>query len=114
MNDRTYIGTFYGVYDIYVYTNDYSDVPHFHILDARNRDKRYCVCCVEITEPRYFDYLDGQHKLTEPEIFAMMEMLQSPHFGRAWMTKWEYLVYTWNVNNYSHIEDMKMPDYTNL
>lgn len=113
MNDRTYIGTFYGVYDIYVYTDDYADVPHFHIQDARNRDKGYCVCCVEITEPRYFDYFDGQHKLTEPEIFAMMAVLQSP-FGRGQVTKWEYLVHAWNAHNYSKVRSMKMPDYTDL
>ena len=113
MNDRTCIGTFYGVYDIYVYTNDYSDTPHFHVLDNRDPNKQHCVACIEICYARYFDYLDGQHKFTEPEIFAMMAVLQSP-FGRGKVTKWEYLVHTWNANNYSYIEDMKMPDYTNL
>ena len=113
MEDRTKLGTFYGIYDIYIYHNDYSDVPHFHVLDNRDPDNRYSVACIEICHPRYFDYIDGQHKFTSTELESLMRFLKEP-FGDIQITNWEHIVFTWNANNYSKVRNLRIPDYADL
>lgn len=104
-----------GKYEIYIYTDDLSDIPHFHIWDKETKGQNFHTC-IKIITPEYFYHTGKENILNNKMKKELIEFLQLPSKNKRYSTNWEYLVSMWNDNNSSiNIpEDISMPNYMKL
>ncbi len=43
----------YGIFDVYVHTDDKGKIPHFHIWNEETRGQKFHTC-IQLLEPKYF------------------------------------------------------------
>lgn len=102
-------------YEIFVFTNDSGNIPHFHY---RSDNKKFNTCiCIE--KCSYFLHGNKQDKLNSSQRKSLDKFMGSEckitkHFTG---TYWDYVVSLWNANNSSIKIDennVNKPDYTKL
>lgn len=106
-------GNVNGLYLI-IYTNDSSNIPHFHIYNNQEPNKTTLNVCLKIETPEYFKHGHHIDILNRKQIKQIVTFLNSKRSNN--LTYWHHLIMLWNDNNskYSIPEDMKMPDYMSL
>jgi hypothetical protein len=102
-----------GSYEIWIYTNDGGDKPHFHIIN----DQTGFSSCVEICNAAYFKHEGKEDELNHRLKKSLVYFLKSKSKKRNF-TNWEYLCLSWDTNNSNRelpeeIYD-NMPDYMTL
>ena len=102
-----------GNYEIWIYTNDPGNKPHFHIKNAENGFSS----CVLICCPEYFEHEGKEDKLNHRLKKSLVYFLNSTNKKRK-ITNWEFLCMSWDSNN-SNMELPEevydnMPDYMQL
>ena len=101
-----------GNYEIWIYTNDPGNKPHFHIVNEQTGFSS----CIEICDAGYFMH-QGKEDVLNPELKrSLMYFLGSKR--KRGGTYWEFLCMSWDSNNSNRelpddIYD-NMPDYMNL
>lgn len=100
-----------GGYEIWIYTNDPGNKPHFHIV---NEEKNFS-CCVRIDVAEYFIYLGEEDTLNSALKKSLVYFLKSKH-RKLPITNWEYLCACWEDNNSNMLldDDLQMPNYLEL
>lgn len=95
-----------GPYEIWIYTNDPGNKPHFHIVNEENGFS----CCIEICKPRYFIHEGKEDTLNHKMKKSLVAFLNSSR--RRGGTYWEFLCDCWEANN----SDMELPEdiYDNM
>lgn len=102
-------------YEVYIHTNDYCIIPHFHIWDRKIKGQDFRTC-IKIITPEYFHHTGKENILDNKMKKELIEFLQLPSKNKRYSTNWEYLVSMWNDNN-SNInipENISMPNYMKL
>ena len=102
-----------GNYEIWIYTNDSGNKPHFHIVN----DQTGFSACIEICKPMYFKHEGKMDELNNKLKKSLVHFLSQTNKKRN-ITNWEFLCLSWDINN-SNMElpdDIydNMPDYTLL
>lgn len=108
-----------GPCEVYVYADEITTVPHFHLisLDPDIEAKRVN-CSIEIYNCKYFDHMMSNDRLTEDQINALNNWLskKNPKFlGNV--TNWEHIANMWESLNETpdNVTRCKtQPDYTKL
>ena len=100
-----------GGYEIWIYTNDLGNKPHFHIV---NEEKNFS-CCVRIDVAEYFIHLSKEDILNSALKKSLVYFLKSKH-RKLPITNWEYLCACWEDNNSNMPldDDLQMPNYLEL
>lgn len=100
-----------GNYDIWVYTNDPGNKPHFHIINS----EKHFSCCVRIDVAEYFVHQGKEDILDNSLKKSLVYFLKSKH-RKLPITNWEYLCACWEDNNSDMPLDdnLEMPNYLNL
>ena len=100
-----------GGYEIWIYTNDPGNKPHFHIV---NEEKNFS-CCVRIDVAEYFIHLGKEDTLNSALKKSLVYFLKSKH-RKLPITNWEYLCACWEDNNSTMPldDDLQMPNYLEL
>lgn len=98
-------------YEIWIYTNDPGNKPHFHII---NEEKNFS-CCVRIDVAEYFIHLGKEDTLNSALKKSLVYFLKSKH-RKLPITNWEYLCACWEDNNSNMPldDDLQMPNYLEL
>ncbi len=103
--------------DIIIRTDDPGKIPHFHIIDRNNKDKRPNEGCIRIDKAEYFSHGNKTMTLNSQQRRQLVKFLNiAPDKSKHYSTNWDLLVDMWNLNN-SDIqipEGTEMPDYTQL
>lgn len=102
-----------GNYEIWIYTNDPGNKPHFHIVNEQTGFSS----CIEICRAEYFMHQGKEdvlnHKLKRSLVYFLNQKSKKRN-----ITNWEFLCMSWDSNNSNRelpddIYD-NMPDYNNL
>ena len=95
-----------GNYEIWIYTNDAGNKPHFHIVNEQNGFSS----CIEICNPLYFKHEGKMDELNHKLKKSLIYFLKSKR--KRGGTYWEFLCDCWEANNSS----MELPDdiYDNM
>lgn len=101
-----------GNYEIWIYTNDAGNKPHFHIINEQTGFS----CCVCILECDYFIHEGKEDTLNHKLKKSLVYFLNKKR--KTGLTNWAFLCESWDANN-SKMElpdDIywNMPDYMNL
>ena len=103
-----------GGYEIWIYTNDPGDKPHFHIVNSEENFS----CCVEIERPKYFIHEGKEDTLNHKLKRSLIYFLKSKHRKGRNITNWENLCMAWDDNNSNKELNPEtydnMPDYMKL
>lgn len=103
--------------DIIIRTDDPGKIPHFHIIDRSNKDKKNNEGCIRIDRAKYFSHGGKTMTLNSQQRKHLVKFLnKAPEKSKHYRTNWELLVDMWNLNN-SDVqipEGTEMPDYTKL
>ena len=103
-------------FEIIIWTNDPSNIPHVHIRDTSTHDDKFN-CCVRLDKPEYFIHTGKENTLNSKQIKSLIEFFNDEtNLGGYKLTNWTKTLLYWNDNN-SNIElDLlsEMPDYTLL
>lgn len=96
-----------GNYEIWIYTNDPGNKPHFHIINEENGFS----CCIQICKPEYFIHEGKEDVLNHKLKKSLVHFLKSMNKKRK-ITNWEFLCMSWDSNN----SNMELPDeiYDNM
>ena len=96
-----------GSYEIWIYTNDPGDKPHFHIKNAQTGFSS----CILICKPEYFEHEGKEDKLNHKLKKSLVYFLNSKNKRKS-RTNWEFLCDSWEANN----STMELPDdiYENM
>ena len=100
--------------DVYVYIDDFGNIPHFHYKKKDSIKDYTCIC---LKEAKYFYHEDKQRTLNKRERKDLVEFLNSKTLKyRGDITNWEYLLDAWNSNNSSVLVEpnLPMPNYLEL
>ena len=101
-----------GSYEIWIYTNDGGDKPHFHIIN----DQTGFSSCIEICNAAYFKHEGKEDELNHRLKKSLVYFLNQKR--KRGITNWEFLCESWEANNSSmEIPDEiydNMPDYMKL
>jgi hypothetical protein len=102
-----------GNYEIWIYTNDPGNKPHFHIVNEQTGFSS----CILICQPEYFEHEGKEDKLNHVLKKSLTYFLKSNNKKRK-ITNWEFLCMSWDSNNSTmelpeEIYD-NMPDYMKL
>ncbi len=102
--------------DIFIRTDDPGKLPHFHIVDRNNLDKRDNEGCIRIDKAEYFSHGNKTMTLNSKQRKELIKFLNEKPKNGLTDTNWRYIVALWNDNNSDVILpiDLEMPDYTQL
>ena len=95
-----------GNYEIWIYTNDPGNKPHFHIVNYQTGFSS----CIEICKPEYFKHEGKTDELNHKLKKSLVHFLSSTK--KRGGTYWEFLCECWDANN----SNMELPDeiYDNM
>lgn len=103
-------------YKIIVWTDDPGQIPHFHVVDANTRGRKFD-SCVRLDCAAYFKHGSHDDKLNSGDRKAVVKFLNliSPK-DPCRRTNWQRVVFEWNRNNSTNSipEDQVMPNYLTL
>jgi len=113
-NDRCGYGKCFcnNEFQIVVWDDDLIPIPHFHVIDAKTFGKEFHTRIL-IEKPEY--YKGETTKFTNQQIKSMIQ-----HFNSIedkidmFRTKWQTLLFFWNLNNQTKVTNQSIPDYTKL
>jgi hypothetical protein len=96
-----------GNYEIWIYTNDPGNKPHFHIINEQANFSS----CIEILSANYFFHEGKEDTLNHKLKKSLVYFLQKENKKRK-ITNWEFLCLSWDANN----SQMELPDeiYDNM
>lgn len=97
-------------FEIFVYTNDGGNIPHFHYKSNNFHT------CIRIDSAKYFEHGSKQGKLNTKQKKLLVKFLQDKDKYDNNKTNWQTLVIEWNRNNSNISIDLNtpMPNYLNL
>ena len=95
-----------GNYEIWIYTNDPGNKPHFHVVN----DQTGFSSCILICECGYFKHEGKTDELNRRLKKSLVHFLETTR--KRGGTNWEFLCECWDANN----SDMEIPDevYDNM
>lgn len=106
-------------YEVYIYSHDPGNIPHFHYVDSaslgKDRKKGFHTC-IRIDSAEYFHHGDKTDMLSKKQKKELVKFLQAPSRNKRYRDHWEQVLSLWNDNS-STIEideNLPMPDYNNL
>lgn len=102
-----------GLY-IIIFMNDGGWIPHFHVFNNQNPQKRTFDACLKIETPEYFKHGNHTDILNKKQMKSLVEFLHGKDEDGD--DNWRYIIKTWNKNNskYSIPLDIPIPDYMSL
>lgn len=105
------------VLEIYIYTDDPGNIPHFHIRDYKkngNSGEEFHTC-IEFKTNRYFHHTGKEDILNKHQRKLLCDFLKKTEQDEL-ESNWNILIKEWNRNN-SNIKiptNLPMPDYTTI
>lgn len=102
--------------EIFIWTDDPGNIPHFHIRDISTKGDEFN-CCVRIDKAEYFKHTGKEDVLNHKQKKNLIEFLNSTSkLGGIEIKNWDKVIMYWNDNNSKLIlpDDLEMPDYNLL
>lgn len=113
----TRVGYLYDCFQIFVDTDDCSNIPHFHYKDSVGWSTFHTCICIE--SATYFHHDGKEDVLNSKQRRELQEFMESPislnRYKEKFSNNWELVCFLWNLNNSNvEVSDCEQPDYTLL
>jgi hypothetical protein len=120
LDEMARVGYIGGKFEVYVWTDDPGNIPHFHIRDTNSNGNEF-ETCVRLDKPEYFLHGHYRDKLNSSQKKALNEFMRDTPKTNKYDTNYELAVDMWNLNNSSTSiapeqdnGNIVIPDYTKL